>query len=87
MNDLSDIEADRQHPTKQNRPLPSGRLNPSLARIAAIIFGGGSLVAGFVMSISFGLVLLTYLLIQVAYTFWLKQVVLLDVMLIAKNRQ
>ena len=83
MNDLSDIEADRQHPTKKNRPLPSGRLNAATARMAAIIFGAGSLTAGFFMSVPFGIILLTYLLIQIAYTFWLKQVVILDVMIIA----
>ncbi len=83
MNDLSDIEADQQHPTKKNRPLPSGRLNKTTAAIAALIFGAGSLAAGFWMSIPFGIILLTYLLIQVAYTYRLKRVVILDVMVIA----
>lgn len=83
MNDLSDIEADRQHPTKKNRPLPSGRLNATTARIAAMFFGLGSLIAGFWMSLPFGIILLTYLIIQIAYTFWLKQVVILDVMIIS----
>lgn len=85
MNDLSDIEADREHPTKRNRPLPSGRLNPMTARIAAVIFGLGSLAAGFFMTVPFGVVLLVYLLLQVAYTYRLKQVVILDVMVIASG--
>ena len=83
MNDLSDIEADRQHPTKRNRPLPSGRLNPTTAALVAVVMGVGSLVAGFFMSIPFGIVLLVYLVIQIAYTYRLKQVVLLDVFIIA----
>ncbi|MEM8861610.1 MAG: decaprenyl-phosphate phosphoribosyltransferase [Chloroflexota bacterium] len=83
MNDLSDIEADRQHPTKRNRPLPSGRLNPTTAAIFAGIIGVGSLAAGFYISVPFGIVLLVYLLMQIAYTYGLKRVVLLDVFIIA----
>lgn len=85
MNDLSDIEADRQHPTKKNRPLPSGRLNKTTAGIATVIFGIGSLAAGFLLSVPLGIILLIYLLIQIAYTYRLKHVVLLDVFIIASG--
>lgn len=83
MNDLSDIEGDRQHPTKRFRPLPAGELNPTIAAVAAIIFAGGSLVAGYFLSIEFAFILLLYLVSQIAYTFWLKNVVLLDVLIVA----
>lgn len=83
MNDLADIESDRQHPTKRNRPLPSGQLNPRVAQISAVLFAVGSLVAGFFIAPNFGWVLLTYLVIQVAYTFNLKNMVLVDVCIIA----
>jgi 4-hydroxybenzoate polyprenyltransferase len=79
MNDLVDIESDRQHPTKKKRPLPSGQLSPTVARVAAVVFAAASLVAGFMLSVEFGLVLLGYLLLQITYTFWLKNIVLLDV--------
>ncbi len=82
MNDLADIESDRQHPKKRERPLPSGQLNPTTARIDSVLFAAGSLAAGFWLSLEFGLVLLAYLVIQIAYTFWLKHVVLLDVSII-----
>lgn len=82
MNDLADIESDRQHPTKRLRPLPAGRLNVNAARGAAVLLALGSLIAGFFLSWQFGLVLLGYLIIQIAYTFWLKRVVLLDVTVI-----
>jgi 4-hydroxybenzoate polyprenyltransferase len=82
MNDLADIERDRQHPTKRKRPLPAGKLNPSTARIATAVFALGSVGAGFVLAIPFGFVLLAYLLIQIAYSFWLKHVVLLDISLV-----
>lgn len=83
MNDLSDIESDRQHPTKRLRPLPAGQLSPTVAALAAVIFAGGSLIAGYFLSPLFALILLTYLLSQVAYTFWLKNVVLFDVLIVA----
>jgi 4-hydroxybenzoate polyprenyltransferase len=83
MNDLGDIESDRQHPTKRFRPLPAGKLSPVVAAIAAVVFAGGSLIAGYLLSPVFGLILLIYLLSQIAYTFWLKNVVLFDVMIVA----
>lgn len=83
MNDLADIESDRQHPTKRKRPLPAGKLNPQAAGVAAVLFALGSLVAGLAISWTFGFILLAYLVIQIAYTFRLKHVVLLDVSIVA----
>ena len=82
MNDLADIESDRQHPIKKNRPLAAGKLDPQLAVIVAILFAVGSLVAGLLLNLSFGLVLLGYLVSQIAYSFWLKHVVLLDISIV-----
>lgn len=83
MNDLVDIEADRQHPRKRFRPLPSGRLNPTVAAVAAIVLALGSLLAGFSLAPIFGLILLAYLVSQIAYSVWLKNVVLIDVTIVA----
>ena len=83
MNDLADIESDKKHPTKRFRPLPAGNLSEGVARTAAVIFALGSLVAGFALSTGFGLILLAYLVTQIAYTFWLKHMVLLDVSAVA----
>lgn len=79
MNDLADIEADRLHPTKRNRPLASGRLSPKLATGACILFIAGGLPLSFWLDWRFGLTALTYLVVQVAYSFWLKHIVLVDV--------
>lgn len=83
MNDLADIEMDREHPTKRNRPLPSGKLSQDVARIAMVIFVVVGLGASFFLSWIFGLVLLGYFLLQVAYTWKLKHIVLLDVSAVA----
>ena len=83
MNDLVDIENDRQHPKKRNRPLPSGRLQPGVAVAAAVVFIVISLAAGYFLSATFAAIVALYLVIQVAYTFALKNIVLLDVLVVA----
>lgn len=83
MNDLVDIESDRQHPVKKDRPLPSGQLSPQVATVAAILLAAVSLVGGYLLTPALALILLAYLLLQVAYTLRLKHVVLVDVMVIA----
>ncbi len=83
MNDLADIESDRQHPTKRHRPLPSGKLNPNRAKIALVFLVIFSLSAGFWLSVPFGLILLIYFVLQIGYTFALKHMVIIDVMTVA----
>ena len=83
MNDLVDLEQDRQHPTKRFRPLASGRLSPGVAMVAAPLLAAVSLAAGFALAPALGWILLVYLLSQIAYTFWLKHIVLLDVSTVA----
>ncbi len=85
MNDLVDLEKDRQHPTKKDRPLPSGELSPRVAAVTAVGLATGSLAGAYFLSPSLAAVLLIYLLIQIAYSFWLKNVVLVDVMVVASG--
>ena len=47
MNDLADIENDRQHPTKKDRPLAAGELSPTVATVTAVLLVSISLVAGY----------------------------------------
>lgn len=83
MNDLVDIESDRQHPTKKNRPLPSGQLDPRVAMMASFLLAAVSLAAGYFLSFQLAIILLLYLVSQIAYTFKLKHIVLIDVLTIA----
>ena len=83
INDLADVEKDRQHPMKRNRPLASGQLSPRVAVVAAVVISLVVLPLGYLLTPAFGAILTVYVLIQIAYSFWLKNVVIIDVMLIA----
>jgi len=82
-NDIMDIEADRQHPEKKDRPLPSGNLSIGYAWVAGIILVIIVLPLGYLLSPSFAAVMLTYLVLILIYSRWLKHIPILDVMVIA----
>lgn len=83
INDLTDIDRDRQHPVKRNRPLASGGLSKSWAVSAAIVLPIIALSLSFLLHPLFGLIALVYFVIQLFYSFGLKDVVILDVLIIA----
>ena len=83
INDLGDMEADRAHPTKRFRPLASGRLSPRVAIVATVVFVLLCLPAAFWLDWRFGVISAVYLALQIAYTYALKNMVLIDVFCIA----
>ncbi|MBI3240980.1 MAG: decaprenyl-phosphate phosphoribosyltransferase [Chloroflexi bacterium] len=83
INDLGDIEKDRLHPRKKHRPLAAGTLSKRTAIIAAAVFLAFALGGSFGLNIEFGGLVLLYLVINLLYTFWLKNIVILDVLLVA----
>ena len=83
INDLTDIDRDRQHPVKRNRPLASGGLSKPWAVSAAIVLPIIALSLSFLLQPLFGLIALVYFVIQLFYSFGLKDVVILDVLIIA----
>jgi 4-hydroxybenzoate polyprenyltransferase len=85
INDLVDIDADRAHPTKRNRPLPSGKLSKGLATGTAIALPVVALPLAYLLEPAFAAILTVYLISQIAYSFRLKQIVLIDVMTIASG--
>ncbi|MBK9749977.1 MAG: decaprenyl-phosphate phosphoribosyltransferase [Chloroflexi bacterium] len=85
INDLVDIEADRQHPKKRFRAIPSGQLPVPIAIGSAIILVITTLGIGFALSPYFAAVLLTYLIIHLLYSFYLKHIVLLDIFAVASG--
>ena len=83
INDLKELKEDRLHPVKQGRPLASGKVSLTLGAIIAIIALTVSLIGGWEISVPFFKILVAYLLLQTAYTFYLKQQVILDIFSIA----
>ena len=82
-NDIRDRASDRLHPQKCHRPIASGALRVSVAAIAAAVLALAALSGGFYAHPHFGIVLLIYAVVNIAYTLYLKKVVILDVMTIA----
>jgi 4-hydroxybenzoate polyprenyltransferase len=82
-NDIRDIDADRQHPTKKYRPIAAGRVPVALARRlgAALLLTGAA--GGWLLAPAFGATVAAYILLQIIYTFWLKRIALVDVFVIA----
>ncbi|MBN2472563.1 MAG: decaprenyl-phosphate phosphoribosyltransferase [Anaerolineae bacterium] len=83
INDLADIEKDRQHPRKRLRPLASGALPIPVARVTAVFLPLVTLGIALWFSPPLAATLFVYLVLQIAYSFWLKNIVVLDVLLIA----
>lgn len=83
VNDIRDLERDRQHPVKALRPLAAGRIGVRSAGWLAAALMAVGIALGFSLGVGFGLLLLAYLGLQFLYTLVLKDIVILDVMSIA----
>src|SRR6266498_3157737 len=83
INDLADIEADRMHPTKRNRPIASGKLPIPIAIGATVALLLVTFPAAYLLSPGFFIIALTYFLLNLAYSHWLKHIPLIDVLILA----
>jgi len=83
INDVQDVEADRQHPTKSRRPIAAGTLTPTTALVSALVIGSVALGCAWLLSVSFFLVAAAYVALLSAYSVALKHIVILDVLTIA----
>ncbi len=83
INDIADVEADRKHPQKCNRPIASGKLPVNFALSVAILLTLILIPISYFLSYSFCLICLAYLGLNLAYSKWLKHIPLLDVLTIA----
>lgn len=83
LNDLMDREADRKHPLKRDRPIASGRVPVGLAVFASVALFATALGFGVLLTGSFLIVLASYIVLQIAYSFGLKRIVLVDVFCVA----
>jgi len=83
INDLADLEKDKQHPKKRRRALPSGQLQPWFAVVSAVGILAVCVPLSFWLHVYFGLIVLSYFVLNLAYSFVLKHVVIIDVMVVA----
>ncbi len=83
VNDLVDVEKDRKHPAKRNRPLASGQLSPNTAAVAAVVLILASALLSYLLDPLFAAVAAAYLLLMILYSFWLKNIVIIDVLTVA----
>jgi 4-hydroxybenzoate polyprenyltransferase len=78
LNDILDRERDKSHPRKSKRPLPSGGVSLAAATVLYFFLLTGSLFLAFTVSSVFIAILLAYLLVSISYSFYLKQLPIID---------
>ncbi|MCS7250336.1 MAG: decaprenyl-phosphate phosphoribosyltransferase [candidate division WOR-3 bacterium] len=83
LNDIKDYEKDKLHPEKKKRPIASGLINKKIAFIFAIILLILSLIFSYILSPSFFWVLVFYIVLFIFYTLYLKDIVILDVIVVS----
>lgn len=79
INDIADVDADRVHPVKRYRPIASGRVPVSFARVLAAILIVAALASAACFGLGFFLVSVSYLVMNLAYSARLKRIAYLDV--------
>lgn len=85
INDYRDREKDRLHPTKKNRPLASGKVTSTTAIGFVVLFLLIAIPWGFYLNLYFGLSLIFYLLVNVFYSLGLKNIAILDTLLVSSG--
>lgn len=85
INDTMDAEKDRHHPTKSSRPIASGRLSKPIAVLTAVILFTAGLALAFLLRQTFGVVASIYVVSTLSYSLYLKNVAILDAMIVASG--
>ena len=83
VNDVRDVEADRQHPTKRYRPIAAGVVPPWMAYGLAVVLGVAALGISLLASPNLTLVVAIYIAMQMAYCFGLKHQAVLDICIVS----
>lgn len=82
-NDIVDKERDKLHPFKRKRPIASGKLSAGIALIESLALTLFSVLLSLQLEITFTLIVLTYLMLQVGYSLLLKNLAVVDIIIIA----
>lgn len=85
VNDLFDVDRDRQHPKKKSRPIAAGQISTRSAALGALLLAGCALILAFTLKTSAGFCALAYLVINLAYSFKLKHLPVIDAFCIASG--
>ncbi|MEI7603491.1 MAG: UbiA family prenyltransferase [bacterium] len=84
INDIKDVEEDRQHPSKKNRPLASGQISNMEAYLLILFFFiSDALLSVYVYNYKIVLILIAYLITNLLYTFYLKKIALWDIIFVS----
>jgi 4-hydroxybenzoate polyprenyltransferase len=83
INDVADRERDRLDPRKRARPVAAGRLAVGVAVAAALVLIVGGLVSAAILSRAFLITALAYVVLLIAYSAWLKHIVIVDALVVA----
>jgi len=83
LNDIADLPFDRLHPQKRKRPLPSGQLPLWLAWVSMVILIAVGLIWSYTLGRGMFLIALSYFILQLLYSVWLKHMVIVDILVIA----
>jgi len=84
-NDIRDIERDRVHPEKRNRPIASGKIRKNIAYLLSAFLFSISLILSFKIGFYFFYFIILYFLVQVGYSIYLKTIPILDIFCIASG--
>jgi decaprenyl-phosphate phosphoribosyltransferase len=85
VNDVLDVEADRAHPKKRFRPIASGQVRPATATALAVVLLVAAPAVSLLNGWQLAVVVVVYEAIQLAYCFWLKHVVVLDIVIVSSG--
>ncbi|WP_235750656.1 decaprenyl-phosphate phosphoribosyltransferase [Nigerium massiliense] len=85
VNDVRDVESDRQHPKKRFRPIAAGELKPSTALVMAVVSLAVSLALGWWVAPALAAVLASYWVLQVGYSLFLKNQPIIDLAMVASG--
>lgn len=85
VNDLIDLQHDQLHQQKKHRPLASGALKPTVALNTAIILSLIGLISSFLLSYGLFFLSLTFIIVHLSYSSFLKKIAVLDILAIASS--
>ena len=83
VNDVRDVEADREHPTKRNRPIAAGVVPAWLAYVLALVLGVASLAIAWWLTPNLAVVMAVYIGMQLGYCFGLKHQAVMDICIVS----